>query len=256
MDASSTGFPRILKRGHQDGVSDAVFPDLLADRGSAPPKTAFHPLVADRRAADFMPLRFQGGKEIHHDAAAEEARRIADAERRVTKAGERAMLIERDAREKGFEAGRAEGREVAGREASKLLERLAEALELMEDLRGELIRRAETEAVELALAIARKVAIREISLQPDILVDMVRQALEGELELERVLIRVSPADAAWLDPERLRAALPEGTARRIVIEADERIKDGCVIETPKGIADARIATRMDRIGEALRGLTP
>lgn len=257
MTTSSTGSPRILKPGRQDGVTETVFPDLLTDRKPASPETTFRPLTpAPLSPSDFTPLRFQGGREIHHDAAAEESRRIADAERRVTRAAEQVGTIEREAREKGFEAGRREGREAAGREAAEILERLAGALKDMETLRQDLIRRAETEAVDLALVIAEKVAVREISLHRDILVDMVRQALEGERELERVLVRVSPADAAWLEPDRLRESLPAGTARHIGIEADERVREGCVIETPKGIADARIATRMARIAESLRGLAP
>ena len=86
--------------------------------------------------------------------------------------------IEREAFEKGFAAGERSGMEMAERRIEVALKRFSKSLQEVARLRNEIVAHTEKDLVELALEIARKLVHREIQIDEEIIVTLVRVALE------------------------------------------------------------------------------
>lgn len=148
-------------------------------------------------------------------------------------------------RQQGFSAG-------AQHEAAKWLEPLTQLSRAIDDMSKSKARfRAEVEAdaVQLALAIARKVLNRELNSDPEALGGLARVALDklNLRELQRV--RVHPADAPAI--ERLLSTL--SVPKRVEVIADGTLeRGGAIFETDHGMLDASVTTQL---GEIERGLT-
>jgi len=107
--------------------------------------------------------------------------------------GRTADHIEREAYEKGFAAGEKAGFEMGAQKAKVLLDRVESLISDLTSYKQKVVRETEPQCVELAVSIARKIIIKELTLKPDEIVKMVK---EGILKLERtgqITIKVNPA---------------------------------------------------------------
>jgi flagellar assembly protein FliH len=105
----------------------------------------------------------------------------------------------------------------------------------------------------LALAVARKIVGRDVSLGPDVVTRIIRQALGQVEHAGRITIKLNPADLELLADikPQLLSGLPE--AGRAAFQADEGIdRGGCLIETDGGEVDARIERQFQVVEEAFR----
>jgi len=91
-------------------------------------------------------------------------------------------FIERDAYEKGFAAGENAGFSMGEKKALVLTEKLENIIVELTELRKKIVRETEPQVVELAVDIARKILLKELTLTPDEIVNMTKEAL---LRLER-----------------------------------------------------------------------
>jgi len=169
--------------------------------------------------------------------------------------------IEQQAYCRGFDDGARSGfaqGETAGREAGT--QRLSQALEAsrrltaeLEGLRRKTTAELETEIVQLALAIARKILCREPLIAPETIAGIVRQALSRVEQAGRITIRLHPEDLKILSElsPPVTAGRPDGERTRF--EADAGItRGGCLILTDSGEIDARLEHQLQVVEEAFR----
>lgn len=90
--------------------------------------------------------------------------------------------IEREAYEKGFAAGEDAGFSMGEKKALVLTERLENIISELTGLRKKIVRETEPQVVELAVDIAKKIILKELTLDPDEIVNITREAI---LRLER-----------------------------------------------------------------------
>jgi flagellar assembly protein FliH len=119
----------------------------------------------------------------------------------------------------------------------------------MAGLRHNIRREAEEELVRLALAIARRILHRELSVDPDALMGLVKAAL-GKIEIrDTYRVRTHPEHAAPVT----RYLAQIGAPQKIEVLADPSLEKGSVIfETGRGSLDASVDTQLVEIQ---RGLT-
>lgn len=159
--------------------------------------------------------------------------------------------LEREAFTKGYAQGERAGAEAGASRAEATLRRLAQTLDDLQGLRRDLIRRTERDVVELALAIARKVLQREVTLDRDLLMAMARVALDRLADVATASIRLHPDDHAAVMPGRGSAA---GSTPGVQILADPSVRrGGCVVQSEFGSVDIGIATQIDELTHALFG---
>ncbi len=159
--------------------------------------------------------------------------------------------LEREAFTKGYAQGERAGAEASAARADAMLRRLAQTLDDLQSLRGDLIRRTEREVVELALAIAKKVLQREVTLDHDLMLAMARVALDRLADVSTASIRLHPDDYAGVLLGRGPSAV---TTHGVQIVADGSVRrGGCVVQSEFGSVDIGVATQIDELTHALFG---
>ncbi|RMH36113.1 MAG: hypothetical protein D6690_06555 [Nitrospirae bacterium] len=147
---------------------------------------------------------------------------------------------------KGLEEGRAQMRAQAEAELAQALTLATQAG--LAHLRA--LRDAEHCIVELALAVARKVIRREVTIDKDTVAKQVHHIVHSLTRSASVRVRLHPDDA-----ERVKACCPtnrEGQTVALVVEPDSAMDPGgCVIETDKVIIDASIEQQLAIIHQHL-----
>ncbi|HEV3034782.1 MAG TPA: FliH/SctL family protein [Solirubrobacteraceae bacterium] len=170
------------------------------------------------------------------------AQAMADAER-----------IRESARAEGYEQGRAAGHADGAAEIARSASALSEAAAAIESLRGEVSDAVETDAIELALALAGKILAGAFQARPELVVEIVQGALRRISDRRRITVLVNPADL-----EVVRDALGELTAQGSGVElcdlqSDERVAAGsAIVRTAEGEVDASVATQLERAREVAR----
>jgi len=104
--------------------------------------------------------------------------------------------LERDAFAKGFAQGERAGLEAAAKRGDAMLRRLTQTLDEMTGLRARMIRETEQQMVSLALAVARRIIHREVSLDRDLLIAIARVALDRLGEDAKISVHLNPDDYA------------------------------------------------------------
>jgi flagellar assembly protein FliH len=156
-----------------------------------------------------------------------------------------------DGERKGYEQGEQAGLESAMQKLDSLLTGSHKLLCDLGDLHRQTCRDLEADLVQLALAVARKLVGRDVSLGPEAVTRIIRQALSRVEHAGRITIKLNPADLELLVDIKLQllSGLPE--AGRAAFEPDEGIaRGGCLIETDGGEVDARIERQFQVVEEA------
>lgn len=158
--------------------------------------------------------------------------------------------IERDAFMKGFAQGERAGVEAAAQRGEAMLRRLAETLDELASLRAQMIRQTERQIVQLTLAVARRIIIREVSLEPDLLIALARVALERLGENAAVTVRLHPEEFEATGAARTAQL----TGASVTVVADPRIsRGGCRVESDLGTMEAGIDAQIQELTRALLG---
>ena len=156
--------------------------------------------------------------------------------------GERERLEE--ARQRGF----AEGVSAAKAEVATTVERLSVGIGQLVQFREQIRADATNDLVRLATQIASRILHRELSVDPDAILGLVRAAVEkaGSREIHRVKLHTSHEAQVRKELEQL---CPQ---RTIEIAADPALKPGDVIfETAQGQLDASVSTQLREIDRGL-----
>jgi flagellar assembly protein FliH len=174
------------------------------------------------------------------------ARVIADA----TAEAERIREL---ARSEGYEEGRAEGlREgIAQTHAAALA--LHEALADLGRRTEEIAQAVERDAVELALALARKIVAGALEVQPERVLDTVAGALRRIADRRRIAVLVDPADLEVVAGAIGELQTRAGGIELCEIQADRRVgRGGAIVRTLESEVDASVHTQLERAREVVR----
>jgi len=120
------------------------------------------------------------------------------------------------------------------------------------EARERLWQRQESEMVALSLAIARKVVKTEVQQNPDVIRQVIANAIRRVTDKESLRIRVSIADSFAVKEMREDLLEVIDGLRHLEIIDDRRVTDGgCVIETNAGTIDAIMETQLGEVASAL-----
>src|SRR3990172_11381085 len=204
---------RIIKTPHFSPDADVV--ESRADGG---PRSAFTSSPAGRRQA------------IVREQAEHEAQTLLD-----NAASEAAHL-----RAQAYQDGYAQGLEEARRHTQDQLARLGEIVQRAHADTAQILRNVERDVIDLVLLIAERVVYRELSLNPSLVVEAVRQALEVAETGIVVRVRVNPEDLAFVEAA-WRDVVAEHRLQAVELAADGLVqRGGCVVETRTGAIHAQV----------------
>lgn len=194
----------------------------------------------------------------------EAMRSAAERERQdiVEDAHRQADSIREEAKAAGHEEGTAAGREegiaqIREEEKERLLAANANAEKTMSDAKEAsraYLLQAEDEIAAIAMDIADKVLPQHFIDVPQIILPLIRKALLKVKDQPEVVIRVSPGDydLVLLARSEFQTIL-EGSSAVLEVRSDEHLGAGdCILETPNGNVDARMATQLEIIRQAVQ----
>lgn len=143
-----------------------------------------------------------------------------------------------------FEAGRQAAQNAARQELQAHYERLSRSIEELAGCRLRYRQETEREVVQLSLEIARRILRRELTVDPEAILGLLRAGLESVSLREVLEVRIHPAHV-----DAVRNALQKmGAPAAISIVGDAHLEPGAVsIETRRGGFDASAETQLEEI---------
>lgn len=159
-------------------------------------------------------------------------------------------VLERDAFAKGYAQGERAGIEAGAQRAEAMLRRLAGTIDELTELRRTIVRQTERQMVELALTVAKRVVLREVTLDSEIVAAMAHVALERLGQDSPATIRLSPDDYAAVMSQR-----GDGWAgSHVTVVPDAAVaRGGCQVESDFGLVDGSIDAQLQELGRAMLG---
>jgi len=163
----------------------------------------------------------------------------------------RVSEIEKEAYEKGFGEGQKAGMEVGESMGETLLKQYSSGLETLNRLRKELFSTSEKEVIRLSLEVARKIIKREVAIDDELILTLVKVALNRVADQTLITIRVNPRDYQSIERHRtagIGVADNAAAGESVKLVEDPLIaRGGCVIETESGTIDARVEEQLREI---------
>ena len=166
----------------------------------------------------------------------------------ISRAREEAESIRASASKDGYQAGL----EMAKEDLSML----KDGIDVFYGAKQEIYDSIIPDILEISLDIAKKIIKREVTENPDIIIQNIKEILSGlSKDEEKLILKVNPMQVEMLKqyvPESVSAA---GLEAKVVIIPDENIMEGgCLLTTTNGVIDATIETQMEIVSEALKEL--
>ena len=164
----------------------------------------------------------------------------------VSRAREEADSIREAASKEGYQQGLAQ--------AVEDLAQIREALNAFVGAPQEVFDYIAPEILEISVDIAQKIIKKEVSQNPEIVLEKITEILKTlPKEEPKVTIRVNPMQvsiAKQAIPDMLEAA---GLDTKIVVLQDEAVTEGgCIVTTNNGVIDATIESQIAIVKEALK----
>ena len=157
------------------------------------------------------------------------------------------LRLHEEASAAGYQAGDHAGRQQYD-DACTNIQRLSDELAAEQE---DFFDRMEPELIRLTVAIAEKVVDRQLTLQPEIVVELARTYLKRIREREVLNIRVHPDSLPMMTAEKLALLQTVDGIRELHLHEDRRVgHGGIVLETPQGSLDGRISAKLGVVSKA------
>lgn len=154
--------------------------------------------------------------------------------------------------EAAYEAGRKDAYEDAAAQNQQKLEaaekRLQATLADMHEQIEEHLQLIEKQALQLALAISKKIIDRAVDINPEYIVPILGEAVQLAGTATIKTIRVSPQDLEFIELMGVSKSI-KGFDEQWHFIADPTVKAGCVIETSAGEIDYQLDPAWERVKE-------
>jgi flagellar assembly protein FliH len=180
----------------------------------------------------------------------------AEAAKIVLDAHQQAEQVRRQAEIAGRKAAEAAVERILDEKVAKQMQTLLPALEQVvreiNDLKGALLVEWERSALKVSTAIAQRIIRLEVSKNPRISLETIRESLRLAAGATEIRLHVNPTDYTNLGSQLQRVAASLAKLSPNEILADATISPGgCRVETKHGEVDLHIATQLRRIEEEL-----
>jgi len=246
--------PALIKRAHIEHTNQAAvtIQPVQPPPPPAPPPSVFNDSQS-KPEEDLPPVP------SYEDPAVLLAEAQAHVEAMLNQAQLQVTTIHENAHQLGWQAGYTEGHNEAIQAVEKKLTELTQTLQKTVDSaveeRNRFLRRSQDEISQLVVAIARKVIGQELSLNPQVVTEIVAQAIKEAAISGACRIRVNPADYSLLSPAWETIPSMQPSDRKWELVSDNKVsRGGCLIEANGGILDAQIDSQLGQVQHSFERL--
>lgn len=221
-------------RKDDEGVSPFIFSDISNNFSVAVKEEA-------NFDAEIEEIPMPNVEEVLQNARDEAERIIAEAE-------EQSAIMAEAARDRLTSEIRIELEAEMNLKVNEIRDNFATTIQQVSSLSGGIIAQSETEMVELALEIAKKIVGREVTIDREVALTLVKISLAKLHNRTFAKVLLNPEDFAYIQSHLERADF-HGS---IELVEDRSISlGGCLIQTETGEIDARIESQFDEIAYGL-----
>ncbi len=174
---------------------------------------------------------------------------------------EKLAEVQVDAYQNAFELGLEEGRVKAFTERTNdinfNLAKLEEMMAHISVLKEEMIRQNESHIVALVYAIARRIALDHIEEKPEIVLSVIKNAIEMAQADEDVNVLICSTQVDFLEGMKAKAGRESEFLNKVKFQVSDQVTSGgCIIETNFGVVDARIEERVSKLWSEIKQALP
>lgn len=210
---------------------------------------------------DGMEPSFRIDKIVAQQTGIADLERLSIEEKVEREALLRVKDLQEQAYQEAYQLGFDEGRETAfverKAELVRSLNQLSSLIASIERLKSDLVASNETQIIRLVFEMAKRIALHEISVRPDAVLEVMRQAVASAQTDETFTIRVSPDDFQFIESVKEKLGKDFEFLQKSKLEASEEITHGgCVIETNYGAVNATVEQRLSKLWETLSEKLP
>lgn len=186
---------------------------------------------------------------------------IAQAEKQVQKIkqeiDEKKAEVLAENKEKGYEQGYQDGKELGFQAGKKEgIQEVNTQLEVLESIvnktKKELeltVNKLSDDVINLALSIASRIINANLKLKPELINNIVQELLDNMVDIQKVVIKVSPELIAYLEQSKLHERYANQNLKFL---ADENLNLGdCIVESELGGRDGTLASKLKLIESEL-----
>ncbi|MNZ92836.1 flagellar assembly protein H [compost metagenome] len=156
----------------------------------------------------------------------------------------------------GFEEGKTEAQNTLRAEIEAMMSEASAVLQQAYTEKERIVQEAEPFLVDLSCAIAEKVIDKQLDLEPEYTIELVKKSLSRKREQGILTLCVAPSQFAFVQAVREELSLVIDSQAELQILPDPTVQDkGCVIRSSYGSVDARIDTQLVEIKKELLRIT-
>lgn len=165
---------------------------------------------------------------------------------------QRAMLGDVDQiRATAREQGRSEGVALGKQSYAEKMTELGRAINELTRFRQAVVLQAKHDLLELAVLVSEHLMRTELTLRPEVCLNIVTEAIARLSDRDKVTVRVGKNDAEFLKQNKERLTRALDGIKQLTVEEDASITaGGCVIETNLGYVESRIQLKLEAIKAA------
>jgi flagellar assembly protein FliH len=154
--------------------------------------------------------------------------------------------------EVAYRQGEAMGRKTAQAELEEKMKGMSRAIENAASHKSRLRQEAERDVVSLALAVARRVLHRQIQVDEEAILGLVKAAFDNASLREITHVRIHPQFVSAVQNHLQSVGAPVS----IQLTGDASLElGGVIVETARGCLDASVDTQLDEISRGFRNLS-
>ncbi len=185
------------------------------------------------------------------DKAKEEASSI------IAEAHEEAEQIRQENSQKGYEEGISKAEQEIDGSIRNARQESQQIIAQAGKTKMQILKAAESDMMRLVMAIARKVIGGEMETNPQVIINVIDQALTYLDQTENISVHINPREVLQV-LDAVNTSQFTDKNNKVVdfeVQADKRVSaGGCIIEGEEGQIDATIETRMNRIEKSIQGV--
>lgn len=150
--------------------------------------------------------------------------------------------------DKGFAQGYAEGVKEGKAQYEELLTLLKGMIDEIKSSKEKLLGEIEPEVIAIIKIVLRKLLLREIKLDEELVLRVVKSAVKKLEERSKIVLRVNPDDLPKVVEKREELFRSIEGLKELDIVEDPRVgKGGCIVEGGVGVVDARIERQIEEV---------
>ncbi|NOU93434.1 flagellar assembly protein FliH [Paenibacillus sp. LMG 31456] len=172
---------------------------------------------------------------------------------------QRDIDLQNQLKDEGFQQGYQDGIKQSETELREqydgMLQEASQILDQAYVLKQQIIQESEPFLIELSCSIAEKIVERQLTVEPEWIIELVQHVLSRRREKGIITLCVAPTHFSNIQDAREELLLHIDSQAELQIIPDPSVHDhGCVVRSSFGSIDARIDTQLKEIKNALQHL--